>query len=129
MNREVSKTVFILQFLVLLVPGCVSCFGPVDAADFDAELEAWRLDAIRFPGCNIRVAGECDGGSVLFLYEFGIDAGLILFFDADTRQFLGKKDFGVFCRSSSSVARRCPVGIAAEVFCGPYEVGDSVRLP
>ncbi len=128
MIPESSRMLSILPFLLLL-PGCFSCFGPVDIEDFDTELEAWRLEAMR-PGfdCSVRVAGECKRGRVLFLFEFGIDSGRILFFDADSRQFLGKRDFGVFCSSSSLVALLCPEGIATEAFCGSYEVGDAVPL-
>lgn len=122
---RIIHTMCVLPFVMLT--GCFSCFGHMDPEDFDTELSTRRQEAADDSFCcfHHRVAGECNGGRIVFLDEVAIDAGFTLFFDADSGQFLGKKDRGAYCGSTSLVALQCQAGVITEVFAGPYEVGDA----
>ena len=116
-----------------MLTGCflIPCYQDLNPEDFDTELEAWRQEAMQHQlACRTRLtrlAGECNGGRVLFLREIFIDTMLTRFFDADSGQFLGKKDSGGFlCGSTSLVALQCPVGIVTESFCDDSVAGPVV---
>lgn len=127
---------FLGVMFLTLVPGCF-CRAPgdVDYEDYDTELSKWReesQDPDHYYQHQPRIAGECDGGRMLFLHETIIDWTRTLYFDAETGQFLGYANRGtwvapLYCLGQSYFPRpiRCPDGVVTEVLYSTYyEVGD-----
>ena len=120
--------------LLVLIPGCFCAAPPADYDDFGTELAAMRESFLADGFCNVAIAGECDGGEVLFLHEFFIDSGITRFFDADTGAFIGYESqegfWALFCGGRRWYPRpiSCRNGVVTEVVCGDgYEVGDAYQ--
>jgi hypothetical protein len=131
--------------LVTFVSGCFCQAPPQDFGDYDTELAAWLAEIDEWQqesgecgalGCpsfsSNRVAGVCNDGRTLFLYDAWFDVSGTLFFDADDGQFLGYRtemspDFPLHCMAGRYYPHpiQCQDGVVTKVLCGTYfEVGD-----
>ena len=124
------------MLMLTLLPGCYCGAPGEEYADYDTEISRWRQEVSEYPPHSwaLRIAGECDGGRILFLHEVPLDSDTTLFFDAGSRAFLGYReqgspDFPLVCMALGRYYPRrirCRDGIVTEVMCGTYyQVGDS----